>query len=354
MSEVNKTKFGFRIKNLFQNIADFFINHFRILSSAGYAICIVVIIFVSITFFSRKDSTFGILFSTALSCLLTVPITLNMSQVLKTRANAEDNKKDRQLKIQQNEIEKLRSQNEITLRKLQLVEDTKFNIPVYQDVAKLTLKEINRSGTIVKKEQVEDVKPRNYYEKIFGVSERHKDEILSVINYEMNVKSGINLQNIRVSKINDDTILVGGITPEYTAEPQFNFEDLIGEVRHISLDHSGKEKHINIEKDLDSETKIAQKQMQYKNDAKEEFKTGYSLGEDKEIIKAAQNFIRIMLAPLYKNIEFENDAQIIPRSSLPLLSYLQNESKNYKEQLFKTREGTELLAKYNMINGNKQ
>lgn len=80
-------------------------------------------------------------------------------------------------------------------------------------------------------------------------------------------------------------------------------------------------------------------------------KTGYSLGEDREIIKAAQNFIRIMLAPLYKNIEFETDAQIIPRNSLPLLSYLQNESMNYKEELFKTKEGTELLAKYHLLNG---
>ena len=102
---------------------------------------------------------------------------------------------------------------------------------------------------------------------------------------------------------------------------------------------------------FDSETKISQKQNQYKSDAEEEFKTGYSLGEDKEIIKAAQNFIRIMLAPLYKNIEFETDAQIIPRNSLPLLSYLQNESMNYKEELFKTKEGTELLAKYNLLNG---
>ncbi len=353
MSEGKKTSFAFRIKSIFTGIADFFINHFRILSSVGYAICIVVIVFVSITFFSRKDSTFGILFSTALSCLLTVPITLNMSQVLKARARSEENKKDRQLKIQQNEIEKLKSQNEITLRKLQLIEDTKFNMPVYQDVAKLTLKEISRSGTIVKKEEVADVKPRNYYERIFGVSERHKDEILSVINYEMNVKSGIDLQNIRVSKISDDTIIVGGITPQYTADPQFNFTDVIGELRHISLDHNGREKHINIEKDFDSETKISQKQNQYKSDAEEEFKTGYSLGEDREIIKAAQNFIRIMLAPLYKNIEFETDAQIIPRNSLPLLSYLQNESMNYKEQLFKTKEGTELLAKYNLLSGDE-
>ena len=106
MPEAKKTKFGIHIKNFFSRIADFFIKHFRILSSVGYAICIAVIVFVSITFFSRKDSTFGILFSTALSCLLTVPITMNMSQVLKARSTTEENKKDRQLKIQQNEIEK--------------------------------------------------------------------------------------------------------------------------------------------------------------------------------------------------------------------------------------------------------
>ena len=338
------------VKTIFKATGDFFVNHFRIISSAGYAICMAVVIFVSVVLFSKKDSTFGILFSSSLCSLLMIPITLNMSHVMKSRAALEESKKDLKILSQIQEINKLKSENELTLRKLQLVEDTKFNIPVYQDVAKLTLKEIKRSGTIVKKEQIEDAKPRNYYEKIFGVSSRHKDEILSVINYEIIFKCGINLQNIRVSRINEDSILVTGITPEYTSEPVFNFTDVISELRHISLDHSGKEKRISIEKDWESDAATGEKVVQYKSDAKTEFCNEFSLKEDLELVKAARNFIQVMLAPVYKHIEFEEEAFSLSDKGLPLLSFLQNESKNCREQLVKTKEGSELLQKFNLLN----
>lgn len=295
-------------------------------SSLGCIFCIVCVQFVSIVFLGRVSVTLAVLCASFCSCFLMIPLTLNLSRHFKNKTLEKDFERDKELLRQESEIEKLKQEQDETLRKLMLLEATKFNMSIPKNVLKLTLKEIMRNGTIVKKEQLnpDDFHSTRGIKNLFS-SSRQYDEVLTVLNYTVSAKYGINLQNIKISKVNDSSIVVYGAIPEYTAGPDFSFEEVLGEVRHVNLHRNGREKNVTVENSIEASEAVRKKQEQYKSDFQEEFANMPSLQLDESLKKDAQNMIRVLLAPFYKNIEF--DDRNIPQNSQPLLEYLQNSVK---------------------------
>lgn len=315
-----------------------------VLKNAGIALLLVtaigVVIFVSSTFFSRPFPSLGIVISSVLTCALTFPLARVVFALCaplyakeaahKRTLDAEKDKKIRDLEAQNKEHEAAELTYE---KKIQLLENLSFNMPTYNDVLTMCLRNYSQMSTIKQREKFNEADYSNVIKKLVGASSKNYDEVLSIIDCLVTYQRGIDLKTVRIAKINDDTVVISGITPVYITKPHFEYKDFFSEVRHVSLDKSGGVKHTSVEDDYDSMLILEQRQAEYKAHFEESFLNGHQEdGDSKDIIRRAQDFFKIILQPIYKNVQFSHDELANPQA-LPLLEYLTSETDFYKSKM---------------------
>ena len=299
-------------------------------------LCMVSVIVLSSLFLPRTLPIFGILLSSVLCSFLTVPITLLLSPIIRERALKKESEKDELLTSQEKEILRLREENLEVLAtsndlktRVKLLENLTFNMETYQDVFKLCFRDYSQSGTIKNKEVLEDEGFSTSLKHLISDPERNYDEIVSVMDYMVKYQRGVDLQNIRIAKINADTIVVSGIEPSYITRPSFEYKEFLSELRHVSLHRSGELKKVSVDYDANTLKKVRVQQNVYKAAFEDSFMNGKARIEDsEEIVKRAKNFISIILRPIYAHVEF--DETPLANDSLPLLDYLHKELSEYK------------------------
>ena len=339
---------GKQIKSFFKDSGRFLRKNIRIIASFVYVLCIAVVIFVSIRFFSRRDSTFGILFSTTLSCFLMIPIVHNLEFVFAERHIKEDSeaqKKIRELKIQ-NEL--LAEEKKSALKRLQILEDNSFSTPRYADVFKLGFKSITQEGTFVRREKIES-EPLNFTEHPFKVAtaynERHFDEALIATHYSISGLCGIDLSKIRIARTAENSVLIRGLEVEFVSEPSVHFKTELSELRHISLHRDGREKHITIDSSAESKLFVLNLQDSYQKEFEVEFKKLELEKAKKAVFVQAKNYLKKILNPWFTVTDESFDSATISATGeeLPLAIFLQKEAVGYKERFCATEEGREFL-----------
>ena len=310
-----------------------------VLSTVFILLCMSFVVFISCTLFSRFTSKFGIIFSSALCAMLAIPLTLIWVPFVRKSVKTEESAKDEKIREQKKEIDELQSQNEkyrseqkSFKEKIHLLENLTFNMETYKDVFKMCFRDYSQNATLKNREQFNESDYTNVIKKWLDSPSKNYDEILSVMDCCVQYQRGVDLQNIRIAKINDTTVVVSGIQPEYTTMPSFKYKDFFSEVRHVKLDKNSCIRDIHVENENDYRTILEQKKEEYKAQFEESFIKGKTTDDDAdEIIKRAQDFVRIILEPIYHNIEFEDER--LAKNSLPLLEYLKTETDFYKSKL---------------------
>jgi hypothetical protein len=282
-------------------------------------VTIFVIKYVHITWIA-------VIISTICSCFLMVPVTLGFNNFVDSRVGKKERILENQAVIVKQNIVIEGLEN--TIRNL---ESTMFNVQGFEKILELGLLETNlKQPTIIRKRFNE-----NYSDgMIFGIGAGGEYyEYLEVMTHDIVAKFGVDLKSMRLSnsKQHSDTIVVSGITAKFlgTTKNDPNWE--VQEIRRIKLGSSKDPEKIDI---MDSKQyqKLIIEHMQesqriYQQRLNQGLETTFM---DESVVKLAENFIKLVLAPLNKNIIFsdrERDDGIL------LLEYLDIEKQSINTML---------------------
>ncbi len=309
----------------------------KTLAAAGLFICIITTICASIEILAYRHSIAAIIVSSLICSLLTVPLTLTCMKLFRTVEQPQE--QNAALKAEQ-ELNSLKKEKNDYKRKVMLLENLSFNMVTYQDVLKMCFRDYRQEGIIKQREHFNEEDYSNPIKKFLELPSKNYDEVLSIIDWFVTYQRGVDLKNIKIAKINEDTIIVSGIKPEFTTPPHFEYKDFCTEIRHVKLDKNGEQKQITIENGEKAHSVLNKKTAEYKKILEESFSKGEKPDEDAlEIKTRAQEFIRIILQPIYKNVEFEEKA--IASNSMPFLDFLAAETDAYKNLLAEGTHETE-------------
>ena len=314
---------------------------------AGGLLAIVAIVFVSITKFKRVHTNVVIIFSTLFCCILTIPVISSFNHLVKIKVEgAMIDEGKAEIRAQRAEAERMRLENEamflliettvqqITIGRqtvemqtlndsIKLMEHTQFSMQSFQKILELALLETNLKQTMVRKDRIPGVQQDGRY-----------NEVLAIITHDITAKYGIDLNEVKVAKLNENTVVVSGIRSKFIATSRNIAETFLSEIRRV--DTRGSVDTVRVEKDSAS-LNLAN---QYADNFKAEFQRGLSNGTelgfmDDAVVQLAQNFIRVMLAPLYRNITFDN---INRPDALPLMEHLERELRETNARILELEE----------------
>jgi len=204
----------------------------------------------------------------------------------------------------------------------------------FQQIAELALTQANFKYTLVKKE------PTTEIEKGWNIrAEYYHDEVLVVSSYDVNAKFGVDLKEIKVIKVDNDTVIVSGIRSKYIGSDKWERNNHVKEIRRVDYKYGEwfRTRILDARQDVVlADIKEQQFDLEFNKSVREGMELTFM---NDVVIQLAQNFIKIVLAPLYKEVKFDN---IERPEALSLLDYLANELKESDEE------------KYNLLQINKQ
>jgi hypothetical protein len=312
---------------------------------------IIITLYFSIFKLGKKHQNMAVIFSTIVSCILMLPIitAFNHLVTLKVEGSIIDDTRA-EIRAQRAEAERLRNENrirmltrdkleaEVTMAKQSieiealnasnsLLERAKLSMESFQQIAELALTQANIKQTLIRKEPITPVKEGW---RIFA--DYFYDEILVVIAHDINAKFGIDLKEIKISKTDEKSIVVSGIRPKFIGANRNISDTLISEIRRNNYKY-GVLYSVERKNDRASIMSAENKRMQFETEFQLKVSEGMELAfMNDAIVQLAQNFIKIVFAPLYSNITFDN----IDRSgALPLMDYLAKELKENNEEKYK-------------------
>jgi hypothetical protein len=256
------------------------------------------------------------------------------AQIRAQRAEAERLIAENKMKL----LEREKLDNEITIAKQSieiealnasnmLLERARLSMQSFQHIAELALTQANFSQTMIRKEPVTPI------ETGWGLlADYYYDEALVVIAHDINAKFGVDLKEVRIAKANDNSVVVSGIRPKFIGANQNESKTLVKEIRRID-NKFGVPYRVRIKDQRQDVTLADIKANQYELEFQKKLSEGMEMAfMDNAIVQLAQNFIKIVLAPLYSNIIFNNTD--VPEA-LPLLDYLTKEINENNEEKYK-------------------
>ena len=232
-------------------------------------------------------------------------------------------------------LERERLENQITIAKqsiemeslndnIKLLENAQLSVQSFERILELALLQTNIQQTLVRKESINEpvsgwgLRAQYYY-----------DEVLVVISHDIDVKFGVNLNDVKISKIDENTVVITGIRPTFIGTSRNITNTILKEIRRVNY-RSGVLSSVDIQNDNLARERADRYADTYENEFQQKLSEGIAFSfMDDAVIQLAQNFIKVMLAPLYRNIRFDNADR---QDSLPLMAYLQKELKENQDR----------------------
>jgi len=313
------------------------------------AILVVIACFAGIIFviwaslFKIKNHQAAIVASSLICCIIMIPLVISFNSYIRKTAvtnilNEEDAKISKiRAENKAKLLEKQRLENEVLIakqsieiealnRKNLLLERARLQLQGFQQIAELALTQADIKYNMVRLE------PTTPVEKGWNIrAEYYHDEVLVVSSYDINAKFGIDLKEVNIVKTSNNTVVVSGIRPKYIGTNKWERNNLIKEIRRVDYKYG----ELFRTRILDARQDVIladNKEQQFDLEFNRRIKEGMELSFMNDvIIQLAQNFIKIVLAPVYDNIIFDN---IIHPDALPLMDYLTKELKENNEEKF--------------------
>ena len=313
---------------------------------------IVFVIWISLIKIENKHA--AVVVSSVICSLIMIPLIISVNHYIQKKVIG-DILRDEEDKIQllrkENEVRRLEQQkleDEIKIakqsieienlnRKNMLLERAKLQMQGFQQIAELALTQAPIKYTLVRQEPTTEITDSFWKIK----AEYYHDEVLVVTNYDINAKFGIDLKDVKIIKSADKTVIVSGIRPKFIGTDKWERHNIIREIRRVDYKY-GEWFRSRILDARQNQILADIKEQQYDMEFNQRVRDGMELAfMDEVIIQLAQNFIKIVLAPIYDNIIFDN---INRPEALYLMDFLSNELRESDEEKYKLLQISEQIA----------
>lgn len=299
---------------------DFFellrVNIFLIIAAASLVFITVVVVFSAKKSSKAEKPAHILVFSSCLCCLLMLPLCFSLGQILKSeiRTSVEENRW---------ELSALED-------RIRLLENSQISVQSFREIAEVALLETEINRTRVEKRQL------SHTEAGLGIrANSYYDEALIAIVYDLTVKYGVDMASIHIKKdvANPQKVYVSGIKSKFIGIYQDEKYTPVSEIRRVNLDEHGEIRSIHVQNSGAAVRRATQIAEDCDNDFKAKLSDGSAPGfMDEAVIKLAQNFIKVILAPIFTEIEFTKNIN----GGVPIQEFFQREldvAKENKEEL---------------------
>ena len=318
------------------------------------AVCFAgIILTMWICLFKIKNQKAAVIISSVVCCIIMIPLITSLNYYVRKAAvisilNEEENEvakiraenKARVLEKQRLENEVLIAKQSIEIETLNkkniLLDRARLQLQGFQQIAELALTQANFKYNLVR---LEPTTPIEQGWKI--LADFYHDEILVVSSYDINAKFGIDLKEVKVTKTDNNSVTVSGIRPRFIGTNKWERNNMVKEIRRVDYKY-GKRFRTRILDARQNEILADIKEQQFDLEFNRRISEGLEMTfMDDVIIQLAQNFIKIVLAPVYDNIIFD---KVNRPEALPLMEYLAKELKENDEEKYNLLQMKEHLV----------
>jgi hypothetical protein len=247
------------------------------------------------------------------------------------------------------DLEREKLENQITIARqsieiealndnIKLLENAGISMQSFQKILEVALLQTNLKQTLVRKDSLSLPEPG------WGLrAQYHNDEALVVITHDIEAKFGVDLNKVKVSRLDGSTIIVSGIVPKFIGTSRNISNTVLKEYRRVNYKQN---EVVSVDTKYDSASRgvVDRKAAEYEAAFQKKLSEGLELEfMNDAVVQLAKNFITVMLAPVYRNIQFSEEAQ---PNALPLIEYLQKEleeNQNRKIELLEINENLLLV-----------
>ena len=305
---------------------------------AACIIGIVLVLFFASTKLRKINAVLAIVLSTALSCILMIPLmTAFNSFVNKKVVNevtdsqlAEIEARKAQIKLlaanqELKEKEKEILDNKINMQKqsieisgledsLRVLQNTQLNMQSFKEILELGLLEANLKQTNLYRKQLSGISTG------MGLkADQYYDEGLVILTHDIDLKK----IKITVSKDFPNILWIKDIQPKFLGASKNKHVKEVAEIRRVDIKNNIKTYNI-----LNGQSEV-KKANQYADLCEQEYQTRLSQGLETNfmndaILKLAENFIKLILSPLKKEIRFDSG---LDGDTMSLEDYIETELK---------------------------
>jgi hypothetical protein len=311
---------------------------------------IIGILLLSILKIQKKNVILAVIVPTIVSCFLMVPFISSFNYIVDKKVGgsiideakaeikaqrAEASRLIAENRVKMLEREKLENQITISLQTLEiqalndnikLLENTQLSMQSFQKILQVALLQTNINQTMVRKD---DLSPR---QQGWGLlADFYNDEILVILTHDISAKFGVDLTEIKLVKLDGNNVVVSGIRPKFIGADRNKTDPILKEVRRVNY-KKGEVASVRVESNSQNLNIADRYARMYEDQFQTKLSEGLELGfMNDAVVQLAQNFITVMLAPLYRNIRFTDTEQV---GSLPLMQHIQKElEENYNRKI---------------------
>ncbi|MDD7612477.1 MAG: hypothetical protein PUJ82_16340 [Spirochaetales bacterium] len=308
--------------------------------SAAFVAVVVLIVW------KIENRIVAIILTAAGSILCTIPLisTVNLLTEAKAKSLAISEKREelKSLKLQV-ENESLKKDNlELETKNLNqiltignlnneidLLKSAQVSMNSLNKICELALLETQLKQTDVHKEQIDTKEGAGVF------ADRIDNEILVITTHDINAKYGVDLKDVTIKEDSDRVLHVSGIKSKYIGSDKNISDTKLSEIRQVEYKQS-KDKRDFLQSNVKvlTDTQSLQRATNYARQYETQFQNRLSLGQesnflDDAVVKLAQNFITVTLAPLKQEIVF--DSQKV--EGVPILDYLNEKIKSKQNEI---------------------
>lgn len=303
-----------------------------------------LVVLIGLIIWKVHERITAIVLATLSSILCLIPLisSINILVDSKIKGTAISEKKAElkaiELQVENEMIKKqnLELQNESLYKDIQiknlddeidLLKNTQLSMNNLNKICEMALLETKLKSTDVRKEILNSDKGI--------IADRVENEVLVITTHDINAKFGVDLKQVLVREGKDNQLIISGIKSKY-----------IGSDRNISDVKISEIREIKYKNDLISNKSVLydKANIQRANNYAQLYETEYQkrLSDglesnflDEAVVKLSQNFISVILAPLKKEISFENNST---EEGVPIFDYLNSEIEAKQKEKIRIQE----------------
>ena len=275
-------------------------------------------------------------------CLIPLVSSINILVETKIQGTAISEKraelKNIQLQVENEMIKKqnLELQNENLYKDYQikslddeidLLKNTQLSMNNLNRICEMALLETKLKSTDVRKEMLNSDKGI--------IADRVENEVLVITTHDINAKFGVDLKQVLVREGKKNQLIISGIKSKYIGSDK-NISDVkVCEIREIKY-KNGLVSNKAILNDKENIQRASNYAQLYETEYQKRLSKGLESDfMDEAVEKLSQNFITVILAPLKKEISFDNTSY---SDGIPILDYLNNEIEEKQKQKILVQE----------------
>ncbi|MDR2518552.1 MAG: hypothetical protein LBD13_03965 [Spirochaetaceae bacterium] len=311
------------------------------LAIAGGLAVIFGAVFFSVFKIKKIHPDLAILASTVISCFAMIPVISAFNNLVRLKAEgAAIDAGKAQISAQAAEVERLKAEarvkslerekleQEIAMAKqsielealddaVKLLENARLSLRSFEKILEVALLQTDLNQTAVRKE------PLNPVQGGLGLrASYYQDEALVVITHDITAKFGVDLNAVKIAKLDEDTVVVSGIRPKLIGTSKNISNVILKEYRRLNY-KGGVLDSVDAKYDSQSRERVDRLAQRYQTEFQRKLSGGLELEfMNSAVAQLAENFIKVMFAPLYQNIRFTDAGE---SEGLPLAEYLEKE-----------------------------